>query len=142
MSAICPPVSAQLPSPPTVAVLVTVVLAESRSVTVTVRPASTETVLPETTTSLSSHSKLFALCAQHSKGSTMGIVERLRRRVKKPHGSRRPTSRELEAADLIERLKGYAVHDEECDINQPFKGFEFPPCTCGLTALLKEIEGD
>lgn len=45
----------------------------------------------------------------------------------------------LRAADLIERLKRYAEHHEDCDTNQPFKGVEFPPCTCGLTALIKEI---
>lgn len=45
-----------------------------------------------------------------------------------------------EAADLIERLRGYVRHDQICHtILLPDKGM---PCTCGLTALLKEIEGD
>lgn len=68
----------------------------------------------------------------------MGIVDRLLDR----HAQYGPRSLEVRAADLIERLKGYAVHDEECDINQPFKGVEFPPCTCGLSALIKEANDD
>lgn len=49
-----------------------------------------------------------------------------------------------EAADLIERLRGYAAHTDECAINGwlPRGDEPCPPCTCGLTALIKEIEGD
>ena len=42
------------------------------------------------------------------------------------------------AADLIERLKGYAVHDENCEDGWLTMGGEKRPCTCGLTALIKE----
>lgn len=35
----------------------------------------------------------------------------------------------------IERLKGYAVHDDTCEDNEAYPG----SCTCGLSRLLKEI---
>lgn len=45
-----------------------------------------------------------------------------------------------EAADLIERLRGYAVHLPYCQ--SLVKGLHENPCTCGLSALIREIEGD
>lgn len=73
----------------------------------------------------------------------MGIVERLLDR----HAQYGPRSLEVRAADLIERLRGYALHDPACLNVQPEYTADytihFPhPCTCGLTALIKEIEGD
>lgn len=38
----------------------------------------------------------------------------------------------------IERLKGYAVHDDTCEDNGAYPG----SCTCGLSRLLKEIGDD
>lgn len=77
----------------------------------------------------------------------MGIVERLREGV---FGSDQTKTDELldfymvHAADLIERLRGYAAHTDECAINGwlPRGDEPCPPCTCGLTALIKEIEGE
>lgn len=78
------------------------------------------------------------------------IVERLREGV---FGSDQTKTDELldfymvHAADLIERLKGYALHDPACLNVQPEYTADytihFPhPCTCGLSALLKEIDHD
>ena len=39
------------------------------------------------------------------------------------------------AADIIERLKGYAVHDENCEDRGAYPG----SCTCGLSRLLREV---
>lgn len=46
------------------------------------------------------------------------------------------------SADFITRLKGYAVHSDECAINgwMPRGDEPCPPCTCGLSALLEEID--
>ena len=38
----------------------------------------------------------------------------------------------------IERLKGYAVHDDTCEDHGAYPG----SCTCGLSRLLKEIGGE
>ena len=46
------------------------------------------------------------------------------------------------AADLIERLKGYAVHDDGCGDGWSTMDNGKLPCDCGLTALIKEIEGE
>ncbi|MEN9936021.1 MAG: hypothetical protein RLZZ387_2600 [Chloroflexota bacterium] len=45
-----------------------------------------------------------------------------------------------QAADALEKLKGYAVHDDGCA-----SGIVWPnpsPCDCGLTELLKELSDD
>ena len=70
----------------------------------------------------------------------MGIVERLL------HCSTRASDEYLHeltgrAADLIERLKGYAVHDDGCGDGWSTMDGGKLPCSCGLTALIKEIEG-
>lgn len=39
----------------------------------------------------------------------------------------------------IERLRGHAVHSLSCSLANYGEPVE---CTCGLTALIKEIEGD
>lgn len=69
----------------------------------------------------------------------MGIVERLLYR----HAQYGPRSLEVRAADLIERLRGYAQHGKRSDGEACsaawVKGAE---CDCGLSALIKEIEGD
>ena len=39
-----------------------------------------------------------------------------------------------------ERLRGYADHTPYCQSR--IKGLHENPCTCGLTALIKEIEGE
>lgn len=75
-------------------------------------------------------------------GAAMGIVERMRDERWLAIPTMDVVVMVRTAADLIERLKGYAVHAEDCDINQPFKGVEFPPCSCGLAALIKEIDGE
>jgi len=75
----------------------------------------------------------------------MGIVERLRR-VKNFFDDGRSEHGKLanqdgpEAADLIERLRGYADHTPYCQSR--IKGLHENPCTCGLSALIKEIEDD
>ena len=72
----------------------------------------------------------------------MRIVERLREGV---FGSDQTKTDELldfymvHAANLIERLKGYAVHLPYC---QSCISLHENPRLCGLTALIKEIEGD
>ncbi len=40
-----------------------------------------------------------------------------------------------DAADAIERLKGYVVHDDTCEDHGAYPG----SCTCGLSRLRKEI---
>lgn len=40
-------------------------------------------------------------------------------------------------ADLVEKLKGYAVHDPHCDYEPGECG-----CTCGLTEVLKEMDDE
>ena len=70
----------------------------------------------------------------------MGIVERLRETscvfaVLEPEIAAEAN----QAADMIERLKGYAMHGPDCP------AWAFDPdyqcaCTCGLTALIKEID--
>ena len=60
----------------------------------------------------------------------MGIVERLR-----DLGIRSGN----QAADLIERLRRYARHHRNCPVSY---GATDDQCLCGLTALIKEIEGE
>lgn len=87
----------------------------------------------------------------------MGIVERLRL-VAAWHTPGGPTPKEPRGridnvclaaiaeierqANLIERLKGYAVHDDGCGDGWSTMDNGKLPCTCGLTALIKEIEGE
>ena len=66
----------------------------------------------------------------------MGLIERLR---DGPYTLGAITGEILElndAADALERLKGYAVHDEDCAL-----GLHGPACSCGLSTLLREIDG-
>lgn len=42
-------------------------------------------------------------------------------------------------ADLVEKLKGYAVHGPECNADW-LDATKRAPCTCGLTEVLKEME--
>lgn len=66
----------------------------------------------------------------------MGLIDRLR--ILAGSNSRIDSNYMREAADALERLKGYAMHDDGC----AFYGHgSQPACSCGLTALLKEIEG-
>lgn len=44
------------------------------------------------------------------------------------------------AADALEKLKGYAVHDDGCRALWPESYNR--KCTCGLTELLKELIDD
>lgn len=44
-----------------------------------------------------------------------------------------------EAADALEKLRGYAGHTEECDIMAVGVWSDPIPCTCGFTALLKDL---
>lgn len=46
--------------------------------------------------------------------------------------------------NIITRLKGYAAHSDECAINawMPRGDEPCPPCSCGLSALLEEIDRD
>lgn len=70
----------------------------------------------------------------------MGIVERLRN-LAKLIDFKIGSNLANEAADLIERLRGYAAHEPLCPC-----GGDYPlpdeRCTCGLSALIKENEGD
>ena len=72
----------------------------------------------------------------------MGIVERLRN-LAKLIDFKIGSNLANEAADLIERLRGYAQHGKRSDGEDCsaawVKGAE---CDCGLTALIKEIKGD
>lgn len=88
----------------------------------------------------------------------MGIVDRLRRigervPVSCPDGIkgclvyhyRIETDPVCEqAADFITRLRGYAAHSDECAINawMPRGDEPCPSCSCGLSALLEEIDHD
>lgn len=40
-------------------------------------------------------------------------------------------------ADLVAKLKGYAVHKYDCRADEAPEGVN--PCTCGLTEVLKEM---
>ena len=62
----------------------------------------------------------------------MGIVERLRN-LAKLIDFKIGSDLANEAADLIERLKGYADHTPYCQSR--IKGLHENPCTCGLSAL-------
>lgn len=64
----------------------------------------------------------------------MGIVERLRDPVNNWNSGGR-----FAAADLIERLRRYARHNRNCPV---IYGATDDQCLCGLTALIKEIEGE
>lgn len=83
----------------------------------------------------------------------MGLIDRLRRTFTKPavigNGVIAPAylstcavtihpvnPNGIEAANAIERLRGYVRHDKKC-ASSMFSGKE--PCRCGLTALLKEL---
>lgn len=41
-------------------------------------------------------------------------------------------------ADLVDKLKGYAVHKYDCRADEAPEGVN--PCTCGLTEVLREME--
>lgn len=41
-------------------------------------------------------------------------------------------------SDLVDKLIGYAVHDDDCNLN---KAFSTKSCTCGLSDLIKEVRG-
>lgn len=66
----------------------------------------------------------------------MGLIDRLR--ILAGSNSRIDSNYMREAADALERLKGYAEHLFICDHHEWEGGGE---CTCGLAALLKDIEG-
>ena len=42
-------------------------------------------------------------------------------------------------ADLVEKLIGYARHDPMCNSVGKWAGSGIPPCTCGLTDLIREV---
>lgn len=42
-------------------------------------------------------------------------------------------------SDLVDELKGYAVHDRDC-VSKFSDGVEIS-CTCGLTETLRKLEG-
>ena len=48
------------------------------------------------------------------------------------------------AADALEKLRGYAVHSSSCSALRLDYAFKNNPtfCTCGLSELLKEIDGE
>lgn len=58
----------------------------------------------------------------------MGLIERLRNTMPPHYGKCR------QAADALERLRGYAVHDDDCTTHP-----QNLACSCGLTALLREL---
>ena len=72
----------------------------------------------------------------------MGIVEQLREgKTNGSHLRWNVTAIHLKSADLIERLKAYTEHEPDC----PSGGYRPLPdehCRCGLTALIKEIDGE
>lgn len=45
------------------------------------------------------------------------------------------------AADALEKLREYVVHDDCAIANWLPRGDECPPCTCGLADLLNDIGG-
>ena len=67
----------------------------------------------------------------------MGLIDMLLGRAKFLRDKGRIKSPGImeEAADALERLKGYAKHGPMC------LTLGKDDCRCGLTALLKEIEG-
>ena len=79
----------------------------------------------------------------------MGIVERLRETQCPENMGCNPLGKFCQcasmddAADLIERLKEYAACLPTCQSVDESLGNPNPggPCDCGLTALIKEIEG-
>ncbi len=70
----------------------------------------------------------------------MGLIERLRA-IPDRHGMMYDDYDDvMTAADALEKLRGYAVHDISCDAYWPEGGGSIEcPCTCGLSALLKEL---
>ena len=69
----------------------------------------------------------------------MGIVDRLLDR----HAQYGPRSLEVRAADIITRLKGYAVHGKRSDGEACSAAWvKGADCDCGLSALLEEIDHD
>ena len=40
-------------------------------------------------------------------------------------------------SDLVDKLKGYAVHKYDCRADEAPEGMN--PCTCGLTEVFKEM---
>lgn len=76
----------------------------------------------------------------------MGFIERLRETDWGPNVTDTLTRWDharYQAADALERLKGYAAHSDECAINGwlPRGDEPCPPCSCGLSTLLREIDG-
>lgn len=68
----------------------------------------------------------------------MGLIERLRNGMTEGSDLRwHVTPIHREAADALERLRGFAMHYDDCDSEGGYG-----PCTCGLDALIAELEGD
>jgi hypothetical protein len=72
-----------------------------------------------------------------------GLIERLRKDAayyEEMWGTHGVPDGLTKAADALEKLRGYAVHDDGCA-----SGIVWPnpsPCDCGLTQLLKELNDD
>lgn len=76
----------------------------------------------------------------------MGIVNRLldwRATEQAPEGRTAPDAvlDMHQAADFITRLRGYANHEPLCPSGGDYP-FPADRCTCGLSALLEEIDRD
>ena len=66
----------------------------------------------------------------------MGLIERLRNHAQwvEPEFDRVPSEDLEQAADALEKLRGYAVHDDDCTTHP-----QNLACSCGLSAILKEL---
>ena len=76
----------------------------------------------------------------------MGLIERLRDEaaLNGGQGAYAWQAREKcgRAADALEKLREYAVHDALCARRQHTANVVIQDCDCGLSALLKEIDGE
>lgn len=53
-----------------------------------------------------------------------------------------PSTEHLRATlALVDRMRPYLAHLKTCPMTAPWASENFGPCTCGLDALLREIDG-
>lgn len=69
----------------------------------------------------------------------MNLIERLRETARQFKHIEPEVAQEAgEAADALEALRGYAVHDEGCDAVSALTA-PGAPCSCGLSDLLAKL---
>ena len=65
----------------------------------------------------------------------MSLIKKLR----KPWFTNGCEEYQLKAASALEELVEYACHDDECEAHGTYGVAGNPECSCGLSALLKEL---